>query len=735
MFSDLPWWLINTVVAVLLLALGGTLALWGLTWHARTRQRAKALEDRRILLQNLVHNIPDLVWLKDPDGVYLACNAPFERFFGATEGDIVGKTDADFVSAEQAALFRENDFLALSSGQPHTNEEWITFAGSAEPRLVETIKSPMLDSRGEVIGVLGVSRDITEREKAAQELQRLRHHLTELVDERTRQLADLAESLRRAHAEQKTIVDAVPVGIGLLKDRHVVYCNQRLEQMFGFAPGGMIGRSTRVWYPDEAGYEAGGRKVYEILQRGELHWRDEQLMRQDGSLFWARITARLIDPQDPTKGVLGIMEDISIERATIEALREAKEAAEATTRLKSAFLANMSHEIRTPMNAIIGLTHLALDTALDDTQRDYLQKIQGASQHLLGIVNDVLDLSKVEAGKLQLERLRVDVAQILRDVHAQLIDKAQAKGLTLQLHLDPALPADLMGDGLRIGQVLLNFGSNAVKFTEQGRIDLSVQVQSCTDRDVALRFEVRDTGIGLTEAEQAQLFQSFQQADVSTTRQYGGTGLGLAISRHLAEQMGGAVGVRSQRGQGSVFWFTLRLERADAAEHGLPPVAPAQAQGHGATPGASRPPVPASLSEAREALQALHGTRVLVVEDNELNRLLAGELLRGVGLTVDFAHNGRQAVDQLAQREAGGDADYGLVFMDMQMPVMDGLEATRLIRQLPGRERLPIVAMTANAMVEDSQRCLAAGMNDYISKPFSPEALWALLQRWLTPQA
>ena len=735
MFSDLPWWLINTVVAVLLLALGGTLALWGLTWHARTRQRAKALEDRRILLQNLVHNIPDLVWLKDTDGVYLACNAPFERFFGATEGDIVGKTDADFVSAEQAALFRENDFLALSSGQPHTNEEWITFAGSAEPRLVETIKSPMLDSRGEVIGVLGVSRDITEREKAAQELQRLRHHLTELVDERTRQLADLAESLRRAHAKQKTIVDAVPVGIGLLKDRHVVYCNQRLEQMFGFAPGGMIGRSTRVWYPDEAGYEAGGRKVYEILQRGELHWRDEQLMRQDGSLFWARITARLIDPQDPAKGVLGIMEDISVERATIEALREAKEAAEATTRLKSAFLANMSHEIRTPMNAIIGLTHLALDTALDDTQRDYLQKIQGASQHLLGIVNDVLDLSKVEAGKLQLERLRVDVAQILRDVHAQLIDKAQAKGLTLQLHLDPALPADLMGDGLRIGQVLLNFGSNAVKFTEQGRIDLSVQVQSCTDRDVALRFEVRDTGIGLTEAEQAQLFQSFQQADVSTTRQYGGTGLGLAISRHLAEQMGGAVGVRSQRGQGSVFWFTLRLERADAAEHGLPPVAPAQAQGHGATPGASRPPVPASLSEAREALQALHGTRVLVVEDNELNRLLAGELLRGVGLTVDFAHNGRQAVDQLAQREAGGDADYGLVFMDMQMPVMDGLEATRLIRQLPGRERLPIVAMTANAMVEDSQRCLAAGMNDYISKPFSPEALWALLQRWLTPQA
>ena len=475
-------------------------------------------------------------------------------------------------------------------------------------------------------------------------------------------------------------------------------------------------------------------------QRGELHWREEQLVRQDGSLFWARITARLIDPQDPAKGVLGIMEDISVERATIEALREAKEAAETTTRLKSAFLANMSHEIRTPMNAIIGLTHLALHISHNDTQRDYLHKIQGASQHLLGIVNDVLDLSKVEAGKLELERLRVDIAQILHDVHAQLIDKAQAKGLALQLHLDPELPSDLMGDGLRIGQVLLNFGSNAVKFTDQGCIDLSVQVQERTDRDVALRFEVRDTGIGLTEAEQAQLFQSFQQADVSTTRQYGGTGLGLAISRHLAEQMGGAVGVSSQRGQGSVFWFTLRLERGDAAEpaslppdagdaapQGLPHMPPAQVAAHR--------PAPASLSEAREALQALHGTRVLVVEDNELNRLLAGELLRGVGLTVDFAHNGRQAVDRLAQVDAGAHTNYGLVFMDMQMPVMDGLEATRRIRQLPGRERLPIVAMTANAMVEDSERCLAAGMNDYISKPFSPEALWALLQRWLTPRA
>ncbi len=309
-----------------------------------------------------------------------------------------------------------------------------------------------------------------------------------------------------------------------------------------------------------------GRKVYEFFSAASCTWREEQLIRQDGSLFWARITARLIDPQDPAKGVLGIMEDISVERATIEALREAKEAAEATNRLKSAFLANMSHEIRTPMNAIIGLTHLALRTSLDDTQRDYLHKIQGASQHLLGIVNDVLDLSKIESGKLELERLSVDMAQILHDVHAQLIDKAQAKGLALQLHLDPELPPDLHGRRAahRPGAAELRQQCGEVHRSGQRRPERPGG-RSATDRDVALRFEVRDTGIGLTEAEQSQLFQSFQQADVSTTRQYGGTGLGLAISRHLAEQMGRRRGREQPARAGQrLLVHAYALERGDA---------------------------------------------------------------------------------------------------------------------------------------------------------------------------
>ena len=718
MFLNLPWWLINTVTALLLLALGAGLTLWILAWRERTRQHVNELETRRGLLHNLVRHIPDLVWLKDTHSVFLACNAPFEKLFGATEHEIVGKTDADFLPTDMAASFRDIDAMVMSSGQPHKNEEWLVFSGANERRLFETIKIPMFDSQGKVTGVLGVSRDITERETATRELQELRHQLTELVEERTLQAGELAETLRQALAEQKVILDAVPVGIGLLKDRHVVYCNQHGDQMFGFAPGGMVGQSTRVWYPSDEAYEAGGREVYDIIFKGEMHWREQYLVRQDGTHFWARITACMIDPLDSSKGVLGIMEDISIERARTDALREAKEAAEAATALKSAFLANMSHEIRTPMNAIVGLTHLTLCTPLNEVQQDYLQKIQGASHHLLGIVNDVLDLSKIEAGKLQLEHVRVDVAQILQNVRAQLIDKAQSKGLALHLHIDPGLPMDLMGDGLRIGQVLLNLGSNAVKFTAQGSVVLSVQVQAHTEHDVALRFEVRDTGIGLSAAEQTQLFQNFQQADASITREHGGTGLGLAISRHLAEQMGGAVGVSSETGQGSLFWFTVRLALADDEVMVLP-VAP------------QLPTVPGSLDEARASLRTLQGARVLVVEDNELNRLLAGELLRGVGLNVDFAHNGQLAVDRLSQ----ADADYGMVFMDMQMPVMDGLEATRLIRLMPGRAQLPIVAMTANAMREDSQRCLAAGMNDYISKPFSPSTLWGLLLRWLTPPA
>lgn len=711
----------------MILGFGATLTLWALIWRERTKTRVKRLITQSRMLQNLVRSIPDIVWLKDMQGVYLTCNPTFERCFGAPEADIVGKTDLDFVSAEQAAAFRETDLKVMRSGQTQTVTEWLTFSGTQEKRLFETVKIPMSDEHGSLIGVLGVSRDITEREQTAQELQTLRHHLTELVDERTRQLAELAGSLKKAHADQQAMLDLMPVGISLLKNRRIVYCNERLSKMFGLPPERMMGCSTRIWYPDDAAFEAGGQRVYGILQQGKVHSREEQLMRQDGGLFWARITGRLINPNDIDKGALCIIEDVSAEHATMLALRQAKEAAEETTQLKSAFLANMSHEVRTPLNAIMGLTHITLTTALDDTQRNYLEKIHTASERLLSIVNDVLDLAKIESGKMQLERSWFDVAQLLQEVHAQLIDRAQAKGLALHLSVDPDLPVGLMGDALRIRQIMLNFGSNAIKFTETGHVRLGVRVESRTQRDVTLRFEVVDTGIGLSASEQAHIFQSFQQADVSITRRYGGTGLGLSISRQLAQEMGGRVGVSSRPGEGSLLWFAVKLqcpEQVDCLRDATPSKPMPDIAPHHDAP-------LATLVDARRVLAPSQGRRVLVVEDNELNRLLVGELLAQVGLVVDFAHDGRQAVDALTRSEA----DYGLVFMDMQMPVMDGLEATRQIRLLPGRAQLPIIAMTANAMSEDSVRCLAVGMNDYVAKPFRPETLWVTLRRWLQPSS
>ena len=387
-------------------------------------------------------------------------------------------------------------------------------------------------------------------------------------------------------------------------------------------------------------------------------------------------------------------------------LRDAKERAEDASRMKSDFLANMSHEIRTPMNAIVGMTHLALRSAQDARQRDYLHKIQQSSHHLLGLINDILDFSKIEANKLTLEHIDFPIAKVL-DTFANLIaDRAAAKGLALSFDVAPEVPQMVVGDPLRLGQVLINYGNNAVKFTHKGEIHVSVAVAQQDARHVTLRFAVRDTGIGLTQEQMSELFQSFQQADTSISRRYGGTGLGLAIVRRLAELMGGTVGVDSRVGEGSTFWFTARVERSLL---GAPRVA------------TNNPSVPAQPTRAINT----EGARILAVDDNEVNLQIARELLQEYGIQVDTAVDGEQAL-HLVRAEP-----YDLVLMDVQMPVMDGLAATRAIRQMPDRMGVPIVAMTANAMDQDRDECLAAGMNDFLPKPIDPDRLLTLVREWL----
>ena len=402
-------------------------------------------------------------------------------------------------------------------------------------------------------------------------------------------------------------------------------------------------------------------------------------------------------------GKIIIGHDVTERQRTEEALREATRVALESSRSKSTFLANMSHEIRTPMNAILGLTYLLQREVRDGEQNDKLAKIHASGRHLQGIINDILDLSKIEADRLSLEETPINIASLLDQATSMMRERISERGLDLQLDIHPELQRPLfLGDPLRLRQILINYLSNAVKFTDQGHIDVCAYPEAMTESQARLRFEVRDTGIGIAPEAQERIFDAFEQAESSTTRRFGGTGLGLAISRSLARLMGGEAGLSSTPGKGSCFWFTacLKISQLTLTEQSA------------TSPGSSRP--------------RYHQQRVLLVEDNEINQDVARELLQDIGLQVEVASDGREA---LAKLQA---AHFELVLMDMQMPVMDGIEATRHIRQLARPlSDITVIAMTANAFSEDRKRCSEVGMNDFVAKPVDPENLYQVIARWL----
>ena len=566
--------------------------------------------------------------------------------------------------------------------------------------------------------ILGMNMELLERSLHTQNLLQETQEQTLRLEKQAAQLEQQSAEMEAQQAElihteawYRSMVQTGPDGMLVINDQGIIIlCNTKLEILFGYEPGELIGHAIDNLLPS-ATLSLYKQKHAELIanydHKALTSNQDLMGLRKDGYEFPLEISLSLL-PDLGGRGtcICASLRDISERIAAQQQLQAAKELAEDATQMKSDFLANMSHEIRTPMNAIIGMSHLVLKTELTSRQHDYIKKIQVSGQHLLGIINDILDFSKIEAGKLSIEHADFDLDKVLDNVASLIAEKTNAKGLELIFDIERNVPRQLNGDALRIGQVLINYANNAVKFTDAGEIVISAKLLEQHEHSVLLHFSVRDTGIGLSPEQQQKLFQSFQQADTSTSRKYGGTGLGLAISKQLAQLMEGNVGVESELGKGSTFWFTARvgmtLAQPEKLVHAPAPV--------------------------ESALNSIKGASILVAEDNELNQEVAMGLLSDAGFVVTIANNGQETLNLLAKNH------YDIVLMDIQMPVMDGITATQEIRKQKHHEDLPVVAMTANAMLQDKERCLAAGMNAHIAKPIDPEELFGVLIEWIKPR-
>ena len=682
------------------------------------KQSEEALRTSESFLNSIIDQSPLPMWISDDRGTLIRINKACQDLMHISEDEVIGKYNilTDSIVEEQGFMplvrrvFEAGETVRFEIKYDSSQLKYLHLIHFVSVILEITV-FPIRDSRGKIVNAVIQHIDITERKQAE-------------------------ETLRESHQILDGIINTIPVRV-FWKNEDLVFlgCNAIFAHDAGFADSGdVVGRDDyqMVWHDQAELYRADDLQVIES-GRPKLFIEEPQTTPDGNTIVLLTSKIPLCNSDGEIIGVLGTYTDITERKRSeqelqkinqdlkiaIEKSNELAEQARKANSAKSEFLANMSHEIRTPLNGIIGMIGMLLDTNLDAEQREYAQIAQSSGETLRSLINDILDFSKVEARKLELETLDFDLHATLKDTTDMLTIDAHEKDLELVCLVDPEVPSRLRGDPGRLRQVLVNLGGNAVKFTAQGKIVIRVSLERDDERNVTLRFSVSDTGIGIPANRQGILFSLFTQVDGSTTRKYGGTGLGLAISKQLVELMGGRIGVESVEGKGSTFWFTAVFEKRPTGPGTVDEMF-AKIEGEGTIERTASKPIISDNNKRK--------IRILVAEDNPVNQKVAQAMMRKIGLNADVASNGREAIDALQN------ILYDLVLMDCQMPEMDGFEATRRIRKdVSGmlNPRIPIIAMTASTMQGDREKCIQAGMSDFIAKPVQQKELVEMLARWL----